>query len=89
MPLCQRLVRESCQMNQTNISTRGSARTMVIAWRTYDACWARVTPAGSAGRVSCPYSVIQIGMPRRLNQTSSDFSNCGSEASETLGQRTF
>ena len=48
----------------------------------YDACCDSETPAGSPGFVSWPYSVIQIWTPLRLNQTSSDFSKRGSEASE-------
>src|SRR6187551_1089634 len=54
----------------------------------YEACCDSETPAGSPGFVSWPYSVIQIWTPLRLNQTSSDFSKRGSEASETFGQRT-
>src|SRR5262245_58879332 len=72
-----------------NIWTRGSFRAMPIDCLMYEACCASVTPAFSAGRVSWPYCVLQIGKLLRLNHVSSDFSNWGNDASDTFGQRTF
>ena len=72
-----------------NIGTRGSFFAMSIACVTYDACCASVTPVGSPGFVSFPYSVIQTGMFLRPNHLSIDVSNCGSEVSATFGHSTF
>ena len=55
----------------------------------YAACCASVTPSGSPGFVSWPYSVIQIGMFLRWNHESIDVSNRGSDDSETFGHFTF
>ena len=57
MPLCHGLERESRKTNQTNIGIRLSFFASAIAWETYVACWASVTPFGSPGFVSLPYSV--------------------------------
>ncbi len=62
---------------------------MSIACGAYAACWASVTPFGSPGFVSWPYSVIQIGMFFRPNHLSSDVSNCGSDERVTFGHLTF
>ena len=72
-----------------NIWTRGSFFAIAIACGMYAACCASVTPFGSPGFVSLPYSLIQIGMFLRPNQPSSDFSNCGSDVSATFGHLTF
>ena len=76
-------------MNQTNICTRGSALSCLMTCARYLACWASVTPSGSAGFVWYPYSVTQTGMFCRPNQRSSDASNFGSCDRVTLGHRTF
>jgi hypothetical protein len=44
-----------------NIATFGSLAASCSASFAYAACFAYVTPRGSSGLVSCPYSVIQIG----------------------------
>ena len=62
---------------------------MSTAVRRYDACCAYVTPFGSSGRVSCPYSVSQIGMFFRPNHLSRLTPNLGSVVIETFGQRTI
>ena len=72
-----------------NIGTRLSFFAMSIACVTYDACCASVTPVGSPGFVSLPYSVIQTGMFLRPNHVSIDVSNCGSEVRATFGHSTF
>jgi hypothetical protein len=48
-----------------------------------------VTPFGSPGFVSLPYSVIQIGMFFRPNHLSRSRSNLGSVLNATFGYRTF
>jgi hypothetical protein len=45
------------------------------------------TPSGSAGLVSCPYSVIQTGMFFRWNHESIEASNFGISGSTTFGKR--
>ena len=57
-----------------NIWTLGSFFATVSACFAYAACWEVVTPFGSPGLVSCPYSVIQIGT-LRWNDDFSVFSN--------------
>ena len=85
MPLCQRLPGLSSITNQTNMSTRASFRAIAIACGMYAACCASVTPFGSPGFVSLPYSVIQIRMPLRRKATSRSFSNRGMLMSVTFG----
>src|SRR5438093_8136660 len=75
-------------MNQMNIWTRGSFFAKLIAVAVYARCCESVTPRGSPGFVSWPYSVIQIGIPLRWNHVSSEVSKRGSDGSVTLGQRT-
>jgi hypothetical protein len=48
-----------------------------------------VTPFGSSGFVSWPYSVIQNVRFFFLNHSATDFSNRGIWARVTFGQRTF
>ena len=76
-------------MNQTNICTRGSCCANLTAIRAYAACWAFETPFGSPGRVSWPYSVIQIGVAWWWNHASIDVSKRWSFDSVTFGQSTF
>jgi hypothetical protein len=56
-----------------NIGIRGSFFANEIACGTYAACWASVTPFGSPGFVSLPYSVIQILIPLRRKAMSRSF----------------
>ena len=58
---------------------------MLIAWGRYAACCASVTPAGSPGFVSLPYSVIQTGTFLRRNAVSRSFSNRGIVVNVTFG----
>ena len=62
-----------------------SLRAIASAWGMYAACCASVTPFGSPGFVSLPYSVIQIGMFLRRNAASRSFSNRGMLISVTFG----
>src|SRR5215212_1477179 len=87
-PLCQGTPGRSARMNQMNIWTRASLRAMLNACWRYERCVEKATPRES-GLVSCPYSVIQIGMLVRLNHLSSDCSNLGRLARLTFGQRIF
>src|SRR3954447_3207716 len=63
-PLCQGLPVESRETNQMNIWMFGSFFAIVRACFAYADCLAVVTPFGSPGFVSWPYSVIQIGTTR-------------------------
>ena len=64
---------------------RGSFFAKAIACGTYAACCASVTPFGSPGFVSFPYSVTQTGMFLRPNHLSRSFSNCFIVLKATFG----
>ena len=83
-PLCHGLPVESRKTNHTNICTFGSFFAIVSACLAYADCFAVVTPFGSPGFVSWPYSVIQIGTVR-WNDVFSCFSKSGSVDSVTFG----
>ena len=70
-----------------NICTFGSFFATVSACFAYAACWASVTPCGSPGFVSWPYSVIQTGTAW-WNHFFRSCSNVGSVESVTFGKRT-
>src|SRR5690242_1629436 len=82
-PLCHGLLELSRNVNQTNIWMFGSAFAIDNACFAYFACTAVVTPCGSPGFVSWPYSVIQIGTAR-WNHLFRSFSNWGSVDSVTF-----
>src|SRR4051794_17744134 len=83
-PLCHGFPELSRKVNQTNICTFGSLRAIVNACFAYAACFAVVTPRGSPGFVSWPYSVIQTGTAR-WNQRLRSVSNFGSVERVTFG----
>ena len=72
-----------------NIWIRGSFFASPIACVRYAACCDSVTPFGSPGFVSLPYSVIQIGMFFRLNEASRSFSNWPIVENVTFGYFVF
>ena len=67
-----------------NIWMFGSFFAKFSACFAYAACWDSVTPCGSAGFVSCPYSVIQIGTVR-WNHVFRSLSNFDIVESVTFG----
>src|SRR5438270_6231806 len=76
-------------MNQMYIWTNGIVRT-IAAEALRSAAWsAFVTPFGSPGFVSKPYSVIQIGVDLRPNHWLRWSSKVGSCVRLTFGKRTF
>src|SRR5881392_1543138 len=76
-------------MNQMNIWTYGHFRTIATESLRSADCWSGVTPAGSPGFVSKPYSVIQIGVEVRPNHSFSFCSKVGICGRLTFGNRTF
>src|SRR5437773_6577730 len=76
-------------MNQTYIVTYGHLCTIATDCLRYATCCAGVTPFGSPGFVSKPYSVIQIGVDLRPNHLFSASSKVGSWGRLTFGKRTF
>src|SRR5439155_20764174 len=88
-PLCHVLVGSSRKMNQMNMCTYSLRCTYAITCFVYADCFAAVTPFGSPGLVSKPYSVIQILMNLRLNHCCSFFSKVGICPRLTFGQATF
>ena len=83
------LVGSSRKMNQTYICTYGMFRTIAIDCFRYAACCAGVTPFGSPGFVSNPYSVIQIGVDLRPNHWLRWSSKVGSCVRLTFGKATL
>src|SRR5690348_15793706 len=76
-PLCQRLTVWSRKMNQMNIWTWGSLRTIASDCLRYAACCDAVTPFGWPGLVWKPYSVTQNGTDFRLNHFERSLSKAG------------